>query len=283
MKITSIPITLIFIVIITGCVPYDYNFEDYKNKVVIDGWIENGKFPIVLLSSSAGYFSEVDSNTIRNYVITSARVEVSDGENSEVLTLKPNDAYFPPYLYQGTEIKGEVGKTYSIKVNYNGQEITAETSIPKPVTLDSVYFKLDAPHDSLGFIWVKFTDNPDEKNYYRTLTRIQSKEEIYYATYIPNFNDNYFNGQAIEVALYQGNKSSLQLQDQIHFQLGDTVSLKFTSIDKASYNFWNTFNREVINAGNPFAAANSRVISNVNGGLGIWCGYGANYYRIIAK
>ena len=283
MKHLGLHIIILVVLILPSCVSHDYDFEDYESKVVVDGWIENGKFPIVLLTRSAGYFSAVDSIALKNYVITSARVEVSDGNRSEVLTLKPNDAYFPPYMYQGTEIKGEPGKTYTLKINFNGKQVTSKTSIPEPVKLDSTYFKLDTGSDSLGFVWVKFSDNRNVNNFYRTLTKVNTKEDIYYATHVPNFNDEYFNGQDIEIPMYKGNKSSLQLEDNFYFFLGDTISLKFTVIDEASFEFWDSFHRELVNTGNPFAATNARVETNINGGLGIWCGYGASYYRVIAK
>lgn len=277
-----------FIITITvfvfySCIEYDYDFDAYEEKVVVDGWIENGKFPKVLLTKSAGYFSEIDSASIRAYVLTQARVEVSDGKNSEVLTLKPNYDYFPPFVYEGSKIKGEAGKTYHLKVNYNKKEITAKTTIPAPAIIEECYFKLDDGYDSLGFIWVSFTDNPLTRNYYRTLTKVKSKDRKFIASYIPNFKDDYFNGETIEMSIYQGNTSSLNKHDQIYYKIGDTIQLKLTTIDKASFDFWNTFQREIFNAGNPFASTNSRVISNINNGLGVWCGYGSSYQQIIAK
>ncbi|MBI9067229.1 MAG: DUF4249 domain-containing protein [Salinivirgaceae bacterium] len=266
-----------------SCIKPDYEFENYESKIVIDGWIENGKFPKVLLTRSAAYFSEIDSASIRDYVLTTARVEVSDGENTEVLTLRPNNAYFPPYVYVATKLKGEAGKTYQLKVNYYDLEATATTTIPEPVTLDSSWFELKENSDSFGFIWLKFTDDIATKNYYRTLTKVQSKDDKYIANFFPNFNDKFFNGQDIEIALYKGNKSSTDKQDELNYMLGDTISLMFTVIDEQSYEFWNTFHKEITNAGNPFAATNARVKSNVKNGLGIWCGYGSNYYRIIAN
>ena len=283
-KLQYIKLVLFFIGIsFPGCVDSNFEVDDYNSEVVIDGWIEQGKFCQVLLTLSVPYFSDIDSTSLRDYALTTAKVTLSDGENSEVLTLKPNDAYFPPYLYISTEMKGEEGKTYSLTVEHHGKITQAFTTIPEPVKLDSTWFALDGDHDSLGYIWIKFTDNIDSKDYYRTLTKIKNVDTKYIPNYLPNFNDLYFNGQKIEISLYKGNKTSLNNEDEFHYTLGDTILLKFCRVDKASFEFWHSFQKEIMNTGNPFASTNARVKTNVTNGLGVWCGYGATYYRIIAK
>ncbi len=266
-----------------SCVEPDLELENYESKIVIDGWIEQGKFAQVLLTLSAPYFSEIDSISLRDYALTRAKVSLSDGERSEVLTLKPNNAYFPPYIYFGTSIKGEIGKTYTLTVEYEGVAAMATTTIPEPVQLDSVWFALEPGKDSLGLVWLHFTDAADEKNYYRTLTQIKNVDSKYIPTYFPNFNDEYFNGQEINISLYKGNKTSTNKEDELFFRLGDTIMLKATAIDKASYDFWFTFQKEIINTGNPFASTYARVKTNVTNGLGVWCGYGSTYYQVIAR
>jgi hypothetical protein len=265
-----------------GCASDKFNMDDYQSKIVVDGWIEQGHFPQVLLTLSAPYFSEIDSVSLRNYSLTRAKVTISDGEHEEILTLKPNDAYFPPYIYVGSRLRGQTGKTYQLEVIYGGVTAYATTTIPEPVKLDSTYFALEEGHDSLGFIYVKFIDDINKKNYYRTLTKINGEDAKYIPTYFANFNDAYFNGEPIEVGLFKGNKSSIDKTDDIYFAKGDTIMLKFCAIDKASFDFWDSFHKEIMNTGNPFAATNARVESNVTNGLGVWCGYGAAYYKIIA-
>ena len=202
----------------SGCVDSDFEVDNYNSEVVIDGWIEQGRYCQVLLTLSVPYFSDIDSTSLRDYALTTAKVTLSDGENTEVLTLKPNDAYFPPYLYISTDIKGEVGKTYSITVEHRGKISQAFTTIPEPVKLDSTWFALDENEDSLGFIWIKFTDDKDSKDYYRTLTQIKNIDNKYIPNYLPNFNDLYFNGQKIEISLYKGNKTSLNNEDEFYYR-----------------------------------------------------------------
>lgn len=283
MKLIKKLMVLVIATQITACVESDFEFDNYQSEIVVDGWIEPNQYAQVFLTLSVPYFSEVDSVSLRNYALTKAKVTLISDTETEVLTLKPNQDYFPPYFYTSTAIKGEAGKSYQIKVEYLGKTATASTSIPEPVQLDSTWFALEPDKDSLGFIYLKFTDNPNSKDYYRTLTRIKTTDAKYIANYLPNFNDQFFNGQRVEVALYKGNKTTTDKTDEIYYTLGDTISLKFCTIDKAAYDFWYSFQKESMSAGNPFASTNARVASNITNGLGVWCGYGATYYQIIAR
>jgi hypothetical protein len=253
-------------------------------KVVIDGWIESGDYPKVILTFNSPFFSTVDSASFRNMLLLSAKVTVSCGADSEVLTLFKDESYFPPYIYEGTELTGVEGKSYSLKVEYGGRVFTAVTTIPKVVHLDSLWYKLEQGSDTLGYIWAKFKDDPEVVNYYRIFTKRSGKDKNYVPLYISTYRDDAFNGLEFSLPFYRGLQSYTNRKDDIYFSLGDTVYVKFSSIDKESYNFWIDFEREMLNTGNPFASENSNVRSNIKGdGLGIWGGYGVSYYKIVDK
>jgi hypothetical protein len=59
--------------------------------------------------------------------------------------------------------------------------------------------------------------------------------------------------------------------------------VKFCTIDHEAFEYLRTFETEVMNNGNPFAAPSS-VKTNITGGaLGAWIGYGASFDTIKAK
>jgi len=269
--------------ILISCSEPDFDVGDYPGKIVIDGWIEQDQYAKVLLTQSVPYFAAVDSTSLRKYVITGAKVTVDDGETSEILTLKPNSAYFPPYIYQGNMLKGETGKTYRLTVDFGGQQILATTTIPSLTSLSYSWFQLKEGSDSLGLLYVQFTDDASQINYYRTLTQRKNIDSKYIANYVANYSDAYFNGKEIEIPLFQGNVQGLSTNNPTYYQLGDTIMLKFCAVDQATYDFWYTFQQELINTTNPFASTNARVKTNVTNGLGVWCGYGATYYQVIAR
>ncbi|HRO44018.1 MAG TPA: hypothetical protein PL009_14375, partial [Flavipsychrobacter sp.] len=55
-------------------------------RLVIEGQIENGGYPFVVLTKSIGYFSRIDLTTLENAFVHGAIITVSDGASS--ITLK---------------------------------------------------------------------------------------------------------------------------------------------------------------------------------------------------
>ena len=118
-------------VVITCCDDsLNLNIPDPDDTIVIDGWIETGQYAKVLLTANTAYFSSLDSTSIRNLVLTKAKVTLSDGDRSEILILRRNENYFPPYIFEGNEIKGDTGKTYTVTAEYGGRKAFGTTTIP---------------------------------------------------------------------------------------------------------------------------------------------------------
>jgi len=252
----------------------------YESKVVIEGYIEQGQNPYVLITRSQGYFDPVDSNTFSEMQVTNALVTVSNGTVTDTLTsMGP--------IYYGTKFTGEVGKKYDLTVWVDDKKYTATTSITKPVPIDSVKFypDPDADVDTLGFLWFYAHDPDTMGNAYRIFTKTIGKDNRFVHPYISAMDDELFNGQPVEFSIYRGKD---ELQDSLYnnegvdsagvkwyyFVMGETVIVKFCTIDHANYVFWETMERQQQADGNPFANPVTPV-SNISGGaLGVWGGYG---------
>lgn len=253
------------------------DLSDPGDLIVVDGWIENGKQAKVFLTTNSPYFSSIDSASIRALVLSQAKVTLSDGENSEVLILRSDWDYFPPFYYAGNTIFGKTGKVYTLTASYGGKTVIAETSIPLKVNIDSSYFELSEGEDSIGNAVINFTDPPEEKNYYRILTRRVGKDDRFIPTFIIAINDQYFNGEAISFNFALPPASFLSTSETEFFQIGDTILVKLCTMDKASFDFWSSYQDEVLNATNPFASSMIDLKTNIDGeGLGIWGGYGVD-------
>lgn len=282
-------IIAVFCLTCIACEPeMDFDLTSVKKQLVVDGSIENNNYAQVVLTYNTGYFSNLDSASFRGLVASRAKVILSDGAQSEILTLTKDTNYFPPYVYKGNEILGQPGRTYTLiiidEINTGTREmdtIVATTTIPQPVKLDSVWFSPTTI--SSGIIKGIIYDNPDEKNYYRTFTKIKGKDKRYIPTYIASFEDKYFNGQKFTFHINKGLDSYIKPLYNIEFTKGDTINLKIASMDKNSHRFWYSYDQEILNSGNPFASNFERVKSNIQGGLGIWCGYGSTTYLVVAK
>ncbi len=271
-----------YIVIFISC---ETNYSDkiltIDRKLVVDGWIENNRYPIVMLTYNTPYFSNLDSSSFRNLIASRAKVIVTDGEQTEILTLTRDNNYFPPFVYKGYHIKGEIGKKYLLYIEDETDTVIAETSIPLLPEIDSLWFEFN--NDTSGIIKGIIIDNANEKNYYRVFTKIKNKDKRYYPVLMPTFDDKYFNGKSFTFYLNKGPQTYLKPIVDIEFKKNDTISVRITCIEEQSYKFWRAYDEEVLNAGNPFASNIKGLPGNVYNGLGIWCGYAAIYSIIIAK
>ena len=146
---------------------------------------------------------------------------VTDGEKSEILILRRNDNYFPPYIFEGNEIIGDTGKIYTVTAEYGGKTAWAFTTIPPKVKLDTAFFKLEANSDSLGTIYVEFTDPPEIKNYYRILTKRIGKDRRYLSSMIMGIDDIFFSGKKFGFSMSRGPESFLSSGGNEYFKLGD--------------------------------------------------------------
>jgi len=261
----------------------EVDLPQYAPKLVVEGWIEQGKYPTVILTRSAAYFDEVDSAALRNLIASTAKVTVSDGEQEEVLTLRRRKNYFPEFIYQGTSLRGEVGKTYRLTISLQGELYTATTTIPSPVAFDSLWFEPLPDSDSLQFLWAQLTDDANQQNYYRIFTQRKTQDSTFIPVYLSSLGDRYFNGQSFSFSLLRGASSLTNRTDDLYFKTGDTVTVKLGAVDKAHFDYWRTLERELYASGNPLAASGNVVLSNIQGdALGVWGGYGTTYQRMIA-
>ncbi|MBN2520643.1 MAG: DUF4249 domain-containing protein [Bacteroidales bacterium] len=261
-----------------------FHEEHNKSYIVVDGWIENGKFPYVILTRNTPYFTIVDSSSFIDLVITNAKVSVSDGQTTEVLTFGPEDKYFPPYVYRGTEMKGETGKTYYLEVKLYDTILTAATTIPDPPQIDTAWFELKPDNDTLSVIKLQFTDDKNSKNYYRILTNIRGQGSRFIPIMSSTIDDVYFQKPVNVYPILKGQATPVDYADDLYFKIGNIVTIKLCSIDKEAYLFWHNYQFEVINSVNPFASSSINVQGNIKGeGLGIWSGAGVSDYTIQIK
>lgn len=277
---------LAFLLILFGAVScekeYDFELPPYEKEIIIDGYIEQGKAAMVTLSYTTPYNTLIDSSSYYEVIATRAKVVVSDGENEEVLRLTKSNDIFPPHFYKGSKIKGEYGKTYTLKVYLNNKELTAKTTIPEAVAIDSSWFENRTEGDSLGFIWIDFTDPIAEKNYYRTFTKDIS-EKSYTASRMAVIDDAIIENTTFSYPLYQGINLAMNKTSEHQFMKGDTVIVRLATLTAESFEFWKSYNNSILNAGNPFAGGGKSLPSNVDNGLGIWCGYGTSYDTVVCN
>ncbi|MEY4595015.1 MAG: hypothetical protein RIQ47_1425 [Bacteroidota bacterium] len=285
---------LVAVTVFSGCEKtVTVELPNVDDKIVVEGYIETGQPPYVILSRSLDFFGTVNLNSIVQNTIQGATVTVSDGFITDTLQQIPG---FGVYVSQ--QLTGTPGRTYYLIVRADGEILTAKTLLPNPVELDSVWWKVDGQRDSLGFAWAHLSDPDTLGNYYRWFARRinrytygelagQQKDSIFIAPLGSVFEDKFINGRSFDFNAARGRLRNSDKEDDLNeesffFKRGDTIVVKFTSIDRAHFEFWRSEETQVSNNGNPFGSI-TPITSNINGGLGIWGAYSTTFDTIYAQ
>jgi hypothetical protein len=255
--------------------------EKYQPKFIVEGSIEQDGYAFVTLTHNLPFYAPIDSAQLDKVVIRYAKVTVSNGAETEVLTGYYDKNTFPYFYYKGSSLRGEAGKKYHLEISYAGLNFSADTEIPNPVSLDSLWF--EPKPENKAQLCLKFTDNPNQKNYYKLYTKGIGQVN-YIRTLLSNQDDKYFNGKQITLQVNRGAANNTTNKWDPYFNLGDSVSVKFATIPKVGFDFWSAHQNEIVNASNPLMSSTTALPGNIVGqATGIWCGYGTVYYSALAN
>ncbi|MFN3794881.1 MAG: DUF4249 domain-containing protein [Chitinophagaceae bacterium] len=270
----------------------DFAPEDVTPKLVVDGEIENGRPPIISITRSLGYFSNVNPNIASSQFVRNAIVRISDGTRTH--QLKEYTQQVSPtitlYYYSNdpanptTAILGAFGKQYQLEIIIGSERYTASTTIPLLTkTLDSIWWKKapNNPDSTKVVVMSTVTDPPGLGNYIRYFT--QRNREPYFPGANSVFDDQIVDGRTYEVQIDRGVNRNVEtaFEDYGFFNRGDTVTVKLCNIDKPTYDFWRTWEFSFQSIGNPFSAP-TKVLGNIsNNALGAFCGYAAQYKTVV--
>ena len=285
--------------------------ETGEPEIVVEGFIEAGDAslpPYVLLTRSIPFFTRIDADEISNLFVHDALVTVTNGnqtielqevcwndfnqEEKEILFQiletvgdlpDTNGLNFCAYFDPTFSMVGEVGKTYDLRIEVEDKIITSSSTIPEHVPVDSLWFITPPGNvaDTLMEMRCTASDPAGVANYYRYMTSVND------GRFIPGFNsvgdDALFDGKTFEFPLPKGEERDVEgdLNTFGLYTKGDTVTLKWMSIDQGQFDFFLTLEFNSANQG-PFS--NYTLIDhNVEGGLGVWGGFSASYYRVIVE
>jgi hypothetical protein len=281
-----------------------------EEQLVVEGHIEQGAPPVVVLTRSVPVFSEVSPEALQQSFVHGAQVtvtskgqlymlqEVSSAAFTDELrqvvstqlglhpvSLSANSGFLF-YMYTSDELKGELGQSYRLRISHEGRTLTASTTIPQLNPLDSLWLEPhpDPQQDSLRTLFYSYTDPDTLGNSIRYFTK-RNSEPFFPGTLTSVFNDELVNGRNISFPLDRGEpKGQQEIDDKLYsyFGVGDTITVRWAAIDLPHYRFWYSLESEQNSNGSPIGTPNITQ-SNIEGGLGIWGGYGVTYHQIIVE
>ena len=101
--------TSVAVVMTVACSDYGIDEKEASVKLVVEGHIDSGGYPVVILTASA---SPAEGNiAISDKLIRWGKVTISDGDTTIIMTGGPNKKYFPPYTYSTFRMKGKPGSS----------------------------------------------------------------------------------------------------------------------------------------------------------------------------
>jgi hypothetical protein len=283
-------------VCLQGCeTPISLTIPNKESTKIIEGWIENNKPPVVVISRSLSYYSTISLSSILSVIDTTSIVKVSDDMgNTEELKLGFNSDH--PFgvlgrAYVGQTIKGIPGHTYTLYIESGANIYTAQTTIPlNTVQIDS--FRLFRQFtDTTATLRVFFTDNANSYDCYRFFLMIKDLDLYYTQIFSGTFDDLTFNGLSGSYELMRSPPSNLPLSGQTReerenyyratFRKGDVIYIKSTMTDKATQDYWFPLQTDISMGMNPFLTPGTYP-TNIQGEnvSGVWSAYHVRYDTI---
>ena len=131
----------------------DVEVPGSEERLVVEGSIEQGWPPIILLTRTTGFFEPTDLNTLKELAVHDAKITVTNGNRSfELVEICSNN--IPPnllpvitqlvgisvddiinldlclYTSLDPDAVGEVGGKYDLLIEAEGKVLTSSTTIP---------------------------------------------------------------------------------------------------------------------------------------------------------
>lgn len=257
-------------------------FPVCDQEIVIDGMIQEGEHPVVIVTSTVPASSEfVDYTELEKYILHWAKVTVYGPSGEEVvLTGQKSNSHFPPYIYTTMKMIGRAGEKYSLKVEYGKTSAVAETFIPKSVPLVGLRSEAVEGNAGKSKIIATLRDDPKEKNYYMFFVKVEYKDSTFVPSFMGLIDDEILDDSDKDIVVYRGIKLTANDFD-LYYDSGDVVKVKLVSMDEISYRYWSDYQDLSTFSRNPFFPSSVKIRSNVQGGLGLWAGYGAEEYTVL--
>lgn len=255
-----------------------------KDIIVVEGWIDAGGFPVVIVTRSLPVRLRDDGikmDELSDYVEKWAKVTVSDGTNSVVLTGGKDKRYVPGYVYTTSGIRGEAGKTYTLTVETRGKSVQAVTTIPQyPPTVDSVVCRHLPSDTSMCEVTAYVRSNPGREEYFKSFYQEGADAQQFLSSFL-GVVDGGVTDSVFTMPIIKG-VSDYDKSDNSRYFVGDTVvKLKISTMDAVSYEIWRSYEDNNRFRSMFMSSSVREVASNIEDGQGYWCGF--NSFRLVFR
>ena len=254
----------------TACVSdIEIKVPETKDTYIIEGWIEQGGFAHVLVSHSLPYNSTIGTADFFKLLVTDAQVTVRSDNREEKLLLVEDTMYAIIPVYRGYELRGEIGKSYTLEVRIGDQVFSSTDSMMEPIGPDSLWFIPEPLNDSLGYIHIRLPDPPAPGNFYRIFAKRLGIDIDYSGLSGSLLDDHLFNGKTINFPLIRFG-SLAETPDKHFFRKGQRVVVKTGVITYRYFEFLSKVSNEMGKTLSPLSFQVPTITLMSGGALGGW-------------
>lgn len=184
-------------------------------QLVIEGAITNlSGQQVIKLSRNISFYS---NNA--NPAVTGATVVVNDQLGTNYVFSESSPGSYT------SSFTGVPGYTYTLQVISNGTTYSASSTMPQPVTLNTISSKQNTFDKAKKTITIAYQDPAGISNQYRFVLRVNNKQVN---SFFPG-SDKYSDGKFVIDDLNQ---------NDITIKIGDNVSVEMHCIDLPMYRYW---------------------------------------------
>lgn len=267
---------IILVLMLAAC---DNGFLESNNveELVVEGWIESGHAPVVLVSSTLPVSSTPQPvSDISKHILRYAEVYIDHNGQREYLTARLTDRFTVANYFTSTTLRGVPGDTYHLHVRWQDFEASAVCTIPEPVAIDTVYVE-KALNDTSFVAKMVFHNDPEAGTFYQSFSRVGPESNAYKAV-----NFTALDGSMVDDIVVETFMNPLKTigKDDAYFHPGDTVALKLATVERHMYDFWKEYANYANSSGSVFGVPKN-VKGNVSGAIGYWAGYGIDIKELI--
>jgi hypothetical protein len=233
-------------------------------QIVIEGLVTNQPgYQFVKVSRSANFYQS--GKTPR---VTDATVTVTDEDGNEIIFIhNPNNhPDSAGYYLPSSPFAGEIGKTYTLLVEADGQEYTAQDKLFSVTTMDSLKY----------FVNVGEMSDPKIKNRYYELVMYakepQATQDFYLFKFYRNDTLNLYNPSDIYFADDKTLGEKINgVPSPVYYAVGDTARVEVYSLSRIGFVFYNDLYNLLNNDGGMFSPPPANPRTNLsNGALGFF-------------
>jgi len=263
--VLSLTGVLLFLLMITSCdEPIRLDLDEYSENIVIEGLVTNRpEYQYVKVSRTADFYQSGPTPRITNAVVT-----VTDNLGT-VYTFIHNphgtEDSLGIYVPQ-TPFTGEIDRTYSLRVEVDGEVFEAEDKLAAVTPMDSLNSKIDNDEKE---------DPEVEGRYYRVLMFTKEPQDVanfYYFKFFRNdsliFEDDadiYYSDDEFLAENING------VESPIYFSAGDHCRVEMYSISRRGFVYYSDLSSLLNNDGGMFGSVPASPRTNItNGALGFF-------------